>query len=81
MCIAAVGRVSSVAGDASEAVVNVNGVDRVVSLAVLTLEGTAVSPGDWLLLHTAMAVRVVEPDEAEELAMFQREVASLEEER
>ncbi len=54
-------------GEGIEAVAEVDGRPRTISLAVLTLEGGAVAPGDWVLVHTGFAVRRLEPVEAAEL--------------
>lgn len=59
-------------GDRSEAVAEVDGRRRNISLAVLTLEGGAVAPGDWVLVHTGFAVRHLEPAEADELLALHR---------
>lgn len=49
------------------AIVDVDGVARRVSLAVLDLEGTSVAPGDWILSHTGLAIRVVNETDARKL--------------
>lgn len=59
-------------GVGPEALVEVDGRARTISLAVLTLEGGAVAPGDWVLVHTGFAVRRLEADEADELLGLHR---------
>lgn len=39
-----------------------------VSLVVLDMEGVAVAKGDWLVMHTGIAVRKIGADEAAEMA-------------
>ena len=59
-------------GEGSEVLADVDGRPRTISLAVLTLEGRAVAPGDWVLVHTGFAVRRLEPAEADELLGLHR---------
>lgn len=73
MCLAEVGRVVALDG-ASTATVEVDGRARLVSLAVLVLEGSTPAPGDWLLVQTGFAVEVLDESEAAELAAQHREV-------
>lgn len=49
------------------AIVDVDGVARRVSLAVLDLEDTRVTPGDWVLSHTGLALRVLDDADAHKL--------------
>ena len=56
------GRVVDVLGE--EAVVEVAGVARRVSLSFLLVEGTPVAPGDWILAGAGMAVRRIDGEEA-----------------
>lgn len=74
MCLSLAGRVIEVDGDGRAALVDVDGRARQVSLAVLTLEGTAVAPGAWLLVHTGFAVEVLDEGAAQEMAAFHRQV-------
>lgn len=80
MCLEMLGRVLSMEGDdngvpASDgttvergtATVDVDGVAQRVSLAVLDLEGTQVAPGDWVLCHTGLALRVLDETDARAL--------------
>ena len=57
---------------------DVQGRARRVSLAVLDLEGTSVSPGDWVIVHTGFAVRRIEPDDALELLALHRQLTGRE---
>lgn len=65
MCISEVARVRAV--DGHDAIVDVRGVRRRISLAPLTLDGVVVAPGHCLLVHTGMAVAVLDPAEAASL--------------
>ncbi|MGV1037200.1 MAG: HypC/HybG/HupF family hydrogenase formation chaperone [Candidatus Nanopelagicales bacterium] len=49
------------------ALVDIDGSVRRVSLVMLRLENIDVSPGDWLLTHTGLAVTVLAPDDARDL--------------
>lgn len=60
MCLSAAGRIVSIDADRHEAVVDVDGMTRAVSLAVLTLEGRALAPGDWVMVHTGFALEVLD---------------------
>jgi hydrogenase expression/formation protein HypC len=65
MCVSEAGRVLEVDGDS--AVVDVRGARRHVPLVMLTFAGEAVRPGDWLLLHTGLAVARICASEAAEV--------------
>lgn len=60
MCLSAAGRIVSIDADGHQAVVDVDGTTRIVSLAVLTLEGRALAPGDWVMVHTGFALEVLD---------------------
>lgn len=66
MCVSDVGRVVAVAADGATAELVEGGPRRAVSLAVLALEGTPVAVGDWVEVHTGLAVGVL--DEADAVA-------------
>jgi hydrogenase assembly chaperone HypC/HupF len=51
-----------------EALVEMRGQQRRLSVALLTLEGTPVAPGDWVLASAGMAVEPMDEEEAKELA-------------
>lgn len=60
MCLNAAGPILALDADRHEATVDVDGVTRSVSLAVLELEGCTPGPGDWVLVHTGFAVEVLD---------------------
>ena len=62
MCLAEIGRVSSLAGKAA-AEVTVG--DRVKQVSLLTLDGP-VDVGDWLVVHSGFALHRLDPAEAGE---------------
>jgi hydrogenase expression/formation protein HypC len=64
MCISQPARVIEVDADRSEAVVEIDGARKHVSLAVMTLEGEPVASGDWVLVNTGLALGRIEPSEA-----------------
>ena len=72
MCVSTAARVLTVDRDGREAVVEIDGAERRVSLAVLTLDGRTVEPGAWLLVHTGLAVEMLEPGDAAELVALHR---------
>jgi hydrogenase assembly chaperone HypC/HupF len=65
MCVSEAARVIWVEGDV--AVVELRGAPRQVPLVLLTYEGEAVGEGDWLLLHTGLAVARITAAEAAEV--------------
>ena len=72
MCLTLTGRISAI--DGATAVVEIDGRDREVSLAVLVLEDRPVSVGDWVLIHTGFAVEVLDPGEGADLARLRAEL-------
>jgi hydrogenase expression/formation protein HypC len=64
MCLSSAGRVVSVSADVATAVVDVGGSHRSVSLAVLVLEDRAPEAGDWVMIHTGLAVEIIDEDAA-----------------
>ena len=72
MCLSMPGQVLAVDDAAHEAVVVIDGIERRVSLTVLTLEGRVVRPGAWLLVNAGLAVETLEPDDAAELVELHR---------
>ena len=72
MCVSMPARVLTVDGDGREAVVEIDGAERRVSLTVLTLDGRTVEPGTWLLVHTGLAVETLDPTDAAELVALHR---------
>jgi hydrogenase assembly chaperone HypC/HupF len=65
MCLSEAARVLEVDGDA--AIVELRGAHRRVPLVMLTFAGEPVAPGDWLLLHTGLAVARISATEADEV--------------
>ena len=80
MCLSMPALVLSVDRDGREAVVDVGGTERRVSLAVLTLDARTVEPGSWLLVHTGLAVETLDSVEAAELVALHRSLHAAEEE-
>lgn len=64
MCVSDVGRVAAVTADGAAAELVEGGPRRAVSLAVLVLEGTPVEVGDWVEVHTGLAVGVLAGEDA-----------------
>jgi hydrogenase expression/formation protein HypC len=65
MCMSQLGGVR--AADGTVAVVELDGRLQRVPLVALGDQAASVAPGDWLLLHTGLAVRRVDATEAAEL--------------
>ncbi|HEX6196546.1 MAG TPA: HypC/HybG/HupF family hydrogenase formation chaperone [Jiangellaceae bacterium] len=65
MCIGLPGRVTEVDGE--QAVIDVAGISRRVSISLLVLEGAQVEPGDWILASAGLAVQCLSEKEAHEL--------------
>jgi hydrogenase maturation factor len=63
MCVSEAALVLSVEGDET-ALVQLRGAPRRVPIVVVTAAGETVSPGDWLLVQTGLAVARVSPAEA-----------------
>lgn len=78
MCLSLAGRISRIDGE--DALVEVDGRDRRVSLALLMLEDAPVAPGDWVLVHTGFAVSLLDPAEGAEVARLRREMETTERE-
>lgn len=67
MCLSDAGRIVELVGPA-EAVVDLRGALRRVSLVALELEGQPPAIDDWVLVHTGFAVERLDEDHARELA-------------
>jgi hydrogenase assembly chaperone HypC/HupF len=67
MCLAIVGSVLSIDDVLGTAVVQADDRRWEVSLAPIVLTGGRVRPGDWLLLHTGLAIAVLGDVEARQL--------------
>lgn len=74
MCLTVVGCVWSVDQQRGEAVVEVRGAARAISVAPLMLDGAAPRVGDWVLIHTGMAVATIDESEAKELEALSLEI-------
>jgi len=74
VCLSAAGPILSLDAERHEAMVDVDGATRSVSLAVLELEGCPPRPGDWVLVHTGFAVEVLDDDAVTELLALREEM-------
>lgn len=74
MCLAVPARVLKVDGDHAE--VEIGGIKREASIALLSGEGVAV--GDYILIHTGYAISKVSREEAAEILATWREVMKAE---
>jgi hydrogenase assembly chaperone HypC/HupF len=74
MCVSMPARVLSVDDGGRSALVDVDGSERHVALTILVLDGTPVAAGDWLLVHTGLAVEILAPDDAADLLELHRSV-------
>ena len=70
MCMSDPGRVLEMDAGGEGAIVELRGRPRSISIALLTLEGTALDVGDWVLVSAGMAVERLEEAEASELMEF-----------
>ncbi len=74
MCVEQVGQLIGMAEtEGGVGIVEVRGVLRRVSLALLVLDGVGFEPGDWLVSHTGLAVQVLSEPEARSLIQAQDE--------
>ena len=65
MCLGIPGQIIDIVDDENHiAKVNVSGVKRNVSIALVRLEGIA--PGDWVLIHVGFAMGKIDEVEAQE---------------
>jgi len=67
MCLELPALVMEVEADGMSAIVRANDRTARVLLLGLDSEGEAVTPGDWLLVHTGIAVHRISPSEAGDL--------------
>jgi hydrogenase assembly chaperone HypC/HupF len=67
MCLTVAGQVLSIDEVRGTAIVATGGRRAAVSLAPIVLEGGRVVAGDWLLIHTGLAVVVLDEHEAREI--------------
>jgi hydrogenase expression/formation protein HypC len=65
VCLAIPGRIIEIVDEANRlAKVDVEGVQRNVSIGLLDFEGNGVGPGDWVLIHVGFAISKVDEQEA-----------------
>lgn len=64
MCLADVGLVLRVDEPSATALVELGGRQVSVSLAPLVLTGVTTTAGDWMVVHTGLAVELLDSDEA-----------------
>lgn len=65
MCLAIPGQIIEVVDEERRlAKVDVAGVRRNVNIGLLDVEGQAVGPGDWVLIHVGFAISQVDEQEA-----------------
>ena len=74
MCLADLGPVLDVDLRAGTAQVDLAGVVREVSVAPLVLDGRAVVAGDWVVVHTGLAVELMDEAAAAEVVAARRDV-------
>jgi hydrogenase assembly chaperone HypC/HupF len=79
MCLSDLGTVLSVDDGSGTAEVDLAGRTAEVSLAPLVLDGTKVAKGDWLLVHTGLAVELLDAAEAAEIIASREEFSRAEE--
>ena len=65
MCLAIPGRIMEVVDEQNRlARVDVVGVQRIVNIALLDVDGAGAAPGDWVLIHVGFALSRIDEDEA-----------------
>jgi hydrogenase expression/formation protein HypC len=65
MCLAVPGQIVDVTDEENRlAKVDVAGVRRNVNIGLIDSDGTAVGPGDWVLIHVGFAISHIDEDEA-----------------
>ena len=74
MCLADLGPVLSVDTVAGTAEVDLAGRTKVVSLAPLVWDGRSVVAGDWLVVHTGLAVEIMDQTAAAEVVASRNEM-------
>jgi hydrogenase expression/formation protein HypC len=70
MCLGIPGRLVELMEDEHLARVDVNGVGRVINVALL--EDEVLSSGDWVLIHVGFAMSKIDEDEARETLLALR---------
>ncbi|MEO7909019.1 MAG: HypC/HybG/HupF family hydrogenase formation chaperone [Roseiflexaceae bacterium] len=75
MCLGIPGQIVEIVDDENDiAKVNVSGVRRNVSVALVRAEGIA--PGDWVLIHVGFAMSKIDEFEAQETIKLLREMGA-----
>ena len=65
MCLAIPGQVVEIVDEVNRlARVDVAGVRRTINIGLLDADGTAVGPGDWVLIHVGFAMSRIDEAEA-----------------
>jgi hydrogenase expression/formation protein HypC len=65
MCLAIPGQITEVVDEVNRlARVDVAGVRRTINIGLLDADGTAVGPGDWVLIHVGFAMSKIDEAEA-----------------
>jgi hydrogenase expression/formation protein HypC len=77
MCLAIPGQVVEVVDEQNRlATVEVVGVRRTVNIGLLDVDGSAVGPGDWVLIHVGFALSQIDEDEAHATLRLLREMGA-----
>jgi hydrogenase expression/formation protein HypC len=77
MCLAIPGQVVEVVDEENRlATVEVAGVRRTVNVGLLDVDGTAATPGDWVLIHVGFALSQIDEDEAHATLGLLREMGA-----
>ena len=63
MCLSVIAKVNHIYTDENEAIVELNGVKKRVSMGLLS---ESVKEGDWVLIHTGFAIAKVDEKKAKE---------------
>lgn len=76
MCLSDVARIVSIDPDDASALVDVDGAESRISLAVLALEGTLPAAGDWVVVHTGLAIECITAGHAASVLAIRRAFAT-----
>jgi hydrogenase expression/formation protein HypC len=74
VCMPVVGRLLSLDGPEGMAAMEVDGRARRVSLALLAAERVPLAPGDWVRVHTGLALQRIDESEARTEIAFLRDM-------
>jgi hydrogenase assembly chaperone HypC/HupF len=78
MCLSDVARVIHHDPETYGALVDIDGRSAQVSTITLGLDAPALSPGDWLVIHTGLAVERLSEAEADEILRSREELNPIE---